>query len=282
MYRFILFIKKVYVLLLFIVLEATALHFYSNSTNYTKAKLLTVSNSAVGSFYGTISGITSYFGLRKENDRLVDQIVELRNQLEGYRTADSPIVIDSLGATLTNDYFYTSATVVNNSISRKDNHIAIDKGARDGIEPGMAITSVDGAIAGYIVKCSEKFSVGMSILNSSFRSSGRIGNSEWYGPIYWDGTSHQYITLTDIPKYATLQRGDTILTTNYSSIFPPQMKIGQVESFALNESLLYDVKVRVFAPMASLNKVLIIKYQDAYERKHLEAEVGVMSDEVQN
>ena len=47
MIKLVLFLKKIYVLLLFIVLEFLALHYYANSTSYTKAKLLTASNGVV-------------------------------------------------------------------------------------------------------------------------------------------------------------------------------------------------------------------------------------------
>lgn len=282
MYRLILFIKRVYVLLLFIILEATALHFYSNSTNYTQAKLLTISNSAVGGLFATFSDVTSYFGLKQENQRLAEEIVTLRNQLETAANQNPVTSADSvmIAGDSVNEYYYMTANVINNSISRQDNLITLDKGWRDGVESGMAIATIDGAIVGYILQSSNKFSVAMSMLNSSFRSSGRIRTTEWYGPVFWDGTSYQHIMLTDIPKYATIQRGDTIVTTNYSSIFPPNMKVGTVESFQLNESLLYDVKVRVFAPMASLNKVMIIKYSDAEERDQLEAEAHSMNNRI--
>ena len=182
--------------------------------------------------------------------------------IQNFDTID--VKIDSL------EYVYASATIVNNTIARQRNYITIDKGTKDGIEVDMAIVSIEGFVVGYVIECSETFALGISILNIDFKSSGRIGNSDWYGPIYWDGVSHENIMLSDIPKYAEINRGDTIYTTSFSSIYPPGVMIGSVESFEINESMLYDVKVKLFAHMSAVNKVLIIKNNNLVEKKTLE------------
>ena len=269
MYRFILFVKKVYVLLLFIILEVTALHFYVNGTSYTKARLLPISNIAVVSLYDWSSDLVSYFNLRSENELLTIELVNLKNQLERSRMqlklSDSIIVQqDSI------EYMYTTANIVNNTITRQKNYITIDKGSKDGIEANMAIVSIEGFVIGYVIECSESFSLGTSILNVDFKGSGKIGTSDWYGPIYWNGVNHEYITLSDIPKYAKMDQGDTVFTTNFSSIYPPDLKIGTVESFSLNESLFYDVKVKLFAKMSAVNRVILIRYKNLEERITLE------------
>jgi len=70
MIKFFLFIKKIHFVLAFVVLEAFALHYYANSTSYTKAKLITASNYVVGGIYSQLSGIGSYFRLKRENAAL--------------------------------------------------------------------------------------------------------------------------------------------------------------------------------------------------------------------
>ena len=74
--------------------------------------------------------------------------------------------------------------------------------------------------------------------------------------VYWDGTSYRHLTLSEIPKYAQIHAGDTIVTTAHSSIFPPDLTIGTVESFELNNATYYDVKVRLHTDIAALNNVL--------------------------
>lgn len=273
MIKFILFIKKVYVLLLFIILEAVALNYYSNSTSYTKAKLLTISNYAVGGIYDKMSDVNTYFSLHQVNNELSDELVRLRVELERYRntviTNDSMPIPD----TTISSYKWSTASVINNSITRQENFISLNRGRRDGIESNMAVVSAAGALVGNVLKCSDKFSICISILNTGFRASGKVKDSDWFGPIYWDGKDHQYVTLTDIPKYATITPGDTIVTTDYSAIFPPDILIGTVESLEMNKSMLFDVKVKLAAQLSTLRKVFLIKYTDALERTTLESEV---------
>ena len=54
MIKFFLFIKKIHFVLIFIILEAFAIHYYANSTSYTKAKLITASNYVVGGILSLI------------------------------------------------------------------------------------------------------------------------------------------------------------------------------------------------------------------------------------
>ena len=247
MIKFFLFIKKIHFVLAFVVLEAFALHYYANSTSYTKAKLITASNYVVGGIYSQLSGIGSYFRLKRENAALTDTA--------GRRK-----------------YEYYPAKVVNNSITRQENYITIDRGADDGMRPDMALVA-EGGIAGYIVGCSDRFSVCLSVLNRNFRTSGKIKGGDYFGSVYWDGTSYRHLTLSEIPKYAQIHAGDTIVTTAHSSIFPPDLTIGTVESFELNNATYYDVKVRLHTDIAALNNVLAVRYIDADERGALEQSV---------
>ena len=85
MIKFFLFIKKIHFLLLFILLESLAIHYYANSTSYTKVKLVTASNYVVGGIYSQIAGLNSYFHLRRENQALARELAELRNRMDGIR-----------------------------------------------------------------------------------------------------------------------------------------------------------------------------------------------------
>ena len=270
MFKFFLFIKKIHFVLIFIVLEGFALHYYANSTSYTKAKLITASNYVVGGIYSQLSGLNSYFHLRKENISLTEKVAELENELEQYR---HPVYTADVDSTILNTMFGdTSAAptrVINNSIIRQENYITLDKGVDAGLQPDMALIS-DGGIAGYVIGCSEHFSVCMSILNRDFKTSGKIKGTDYFGSVTWDGTSYEYLKLSEVAKYATLQKGDTIVTTSHSSRFPPEIMIGTVESFELNNATYYDVRVKIHTDMAALNNVLVVKYLDAEERETLE------------
>ena len=280
MIKFFLFIKKIHFLLLFILLESLAIHYYANSTSYTKVKLVTASNYVVGGIYSQIAGLNSYFHLRRENQALARELAELRNRMDGIRiprsAADSAALAAGDSSVIFNggvrQYEYFSAKVVNNSITRQENYIALNRGADDGLMPDMALVS-DGGIVGYVLGCSDHFAVCMSVLNRNFKTSGRIKGTDYFGSVFWDGSSYEHVTLSEVPKYAPLQVGDTIVTTDYSTIFPPDVLIGTVESFSLHNATFYNVKVKLHSNIAALGNVLAVKYLDAGERNALEESV---------
>lgn len=272
MNRLFLFIKRIYVPLLFIIFEVIAINYYANSTSYTRAKILGTSNSVMGGFYKTFSDIKGYFGLRSENIILLDELTALRNEFERYKVANPPSEVqpqmpDSEAA----KYFYTSANVINNTITLRENFLTIDKGLLDGVEANMAVITPEGTVVGIVQACSEKYSVCMSILNEKFRTAGRIKGSDHFGSIYWNGVHEETVQLTEVSKYAEIAVGDSIVT-DHSSIFPSDVLIGTVESWKMVADSYYDVEVRLARPLTSANKVLLVRYADQLERMMLEAE----------
>ena len=267
MYRFILFLKKISFVLLFITIEALALRYFAHSSSYNQAKIINTSNFLVGDIYAGISGIKHFFSLGKENRLLTEEVALLREQLQFFQQH-----ADSLPADMASlSYVYATARVVNNSITRTENFITIDKGIRHGVKTGMALVS-DGAIVGYILNCSDKFAVAISILNTRFKGSGLIKDQDYFGSIFWDGLRSDEVVLSEIPKYAPLEIGDTIVTTEHSSYFPPDLKIGTIQSFELINGTYYDARVKLFANMAGLRNVVLVDYTDREEKMELEHE----------
>ena len=130
------FIKKIYLPLLFLVLEIVAIRYYAHSNSYAEARLLATSNSVVGGVYGSISGVGEYFGLRKRNRVLLEEMAELQNELTRYRESAVYDQLDSLGAEVETKYSYMTARVVRNTVSRQHNFLTLNNGSarwrRDG------------------------------------------------------------------------------------------------------------------------------------------------------
>lgn len=270
MKKFILFVKRVYVFVIFIVLEIMAINYYANSTSYTRARMLSAGNVLAGGIYRQFAKLDDYLHLRKENDALIEQIAALQNRLGVYEEllpeAD-PVSYGLEGEV--GDYIYTTASVINNTLTRPENFITIDKGQRDGVEPEMALVTPQGTIVGYVMSCGERNSVAISLLNTEFRTSGRIKGKDYLGSILWNGRDPDHVTLSEIQKYAEIVPGDTVVT-DYSSRFPKDVVIGTVESAEMTEAGYFNVKVRVATQFSALRKVLLVRYYDMAERLMLE------------
>lgn len=140
------FIRSVYVVALFVALEAVAVGYYARSTCYTQARLLARSNAAAGAVHGFSAGVRRYFSLGTENKALLERVAYLEERLAQY---DEAANIARLRKYMTeiggSKYRVMTATVISNSINRTQNFITINRGYGDGVVPDMAVLTPGGA-----------------------------------------------------------------------------------------------------------------------------------------
>lgn len=261
------FIRSVYVVVLFVVLEAVAVSYYAHSTYYTQARLLSRSNQLAGGVHGLFAGIRRYFTLGRENRTLIARVASLEERLAQFEEAETAARLDGYMADIgESKYRITTATVVGNTVNRAQNLITVNRGRRDGVTEEMAVLSPDGAMVGYVVDCTERYAVAMSVLNTSFRASGKLAGVDYFGSIYWDGVDPGTVVLGELSKYAAPQPGQEVVTTGFSQYFPEDVLIGWIESAELNPTRTsYTVRVRLAAEMTRLTDVVLVENRDRYE-----------------
>lgn len=274
MLKFLLFLRRVHFLLLFLALEAIAVSFFLRSNIYQKSRLVGLSSQIFSSVYDQLAQVSGYFELRSENDRLLEELTKMQSEIDSRRLSkqyrsDGIIAPGDSIPTLAY-YQYQPARVVRNKITKRENYITINRGSLDGVEPQMALITRDG-ILGFVIKCSDHYSVAVSILNTKeFRSSGRLKGSDFFGSIYWDGLDHREVVLDEIPKYADVKVGDTVVTTEFSTRFPPDLPVGTVVSYEMINGTYYKVRLRLFADPATIRSVMVVRYLDSAERQLIE------------
>lgn len=273
MYKLIEFIRRIYVVLLFIVIEAIALNYYAHSSYYTQAKILSHAKRVTGGVQSAIFGVGHYFTLRHENELLSERIADLEMELAVYREQVAAAGIDSLQPHIDelSQYRYTTARIVSNSIARDRNYITLNRGIMHGVTENMAVISPDGVMVGYVIGCSERYSVVMPLLNIDFRTSGKIAGDDHFGSISWGGGSPYKMEMTELSKYADIEVGDEVVSSGLSYYFPEGVKIGYVESYSLNDTqTAYDVVIRLAADVTKISNVIVIENLDYGEVSHLE------------
>ena len=270
MYNLVEFIRRSYVTILFIVLEVAAVNYYAHSTPYTRARLLASANSVFGGVSDMIAGIGDYLFLARENEMLVSRVAELEQEVEHLRRTVEGGGFEAAEL----HYEVIAARVVSNSINRTHNFMTIDRGLRDGVVNDMAVLAPSGAVVGYILDCSERYSVAMSILNTSFRTSGKIAGDNYSGSIRWEQKNPHEVLMYELSKYATVEVGAQIVTTGFSHYFPADLPIGTVESFDMDEtSTSYTATVKLATDLSKLHNVLLVKNIGQGEAAQLEADV---------
>ncbi|MDR2910949.1 MAG: rod shape-determining protein MreC [Bacteroidales bacterium] len=267
------YLLKNYGFFLFFSLEIISFVFIFSNNSYQRAKYLNSASQFIGSIYETYSSVTNYFNLSKVNSRLAAENARLRSNFK-LRPSDNDVIPDSKTFTFIpydSGYFkFVSAKVVNNSVNKPYNYIVLNKGGKDGIKTDQGIISADG-IVGMVTNVTDNYSLGLSVLNQHWSVSSKIKKSNFFCSLYWDGKDYRYANLMEVPFHVSLQLGDTIVTSGYSSIFPEGVLIGTIESFEqLQGENYYDVRVKLSVDFKTITYVEIVENKNTTEINQLE------------
>ena len=287
MYKLIEFFRRIYVVLLFLIIESVALYSYAHSTYHTQAKILARANSVSGALQSVLYGIRHYFTLSSENEVLAARVAQLESELQYYReagaadreNAEAVAQIDSMLMEGLVQYRYQTARVIANTVHRRNNFITLNRGSMHGVTPNMGVITPDGNMVGYVAACSDRYSVVVSLLNMDFSTSGKVVGDEhnYVGSISWSGHSPYRIEMTELSKYADVEVGDEVIGSGASHYFPGglNIRIGYVDSIRENENhTSYDVVVRLAADLSRLDNVVLIENFDFNEVYNLEESVS--------
>ena len=153
------------------------------------------------------------------------------------------------------------------------NLMTIDKGAADGVEVNMGVASGNG-IVGVVYLVSEHYAIVIPALNTTMsRISCSIRNSNYFGYLHWSGGDPAIAYLEDVPRHARFKKGEWVVTSGYSSIFPSGVLVGQIEKvFNSADGLSYKLQLRLSTDFSCLRDVCVISDKRVAEQvKLLEA-----------
>lgn len=262
----------------FLFLEIICFFMMVKNNGYQGSSILNSSNKVSAKIYEVEASTKEYLLLKDENERLAKMNTFLLNRIKlGYSAI--PLKSYKKNDTLyKQEYEFMSGKVINSSVNKRNNYLTLNVGEAQGITHDMAVITSDGII-GIVKDVSENFASAMSILHKDVRVNCQLKKDGTYGPLIWDGTDYRFSNLTDIPTHAKIKKGDTVITSSLSGIFPEGIMVGTVESFEQrpNESF-YTVKVKLSADLKKVNHVSIIKYNYKTERDSLEIKSQVQSD----
>lgn len=249
--------------------------YFTRNINPDKRAFISSANGLIGGFYESTSQVSHYWNLSAVNDSLARENAELKMQLPSSKFSSlvsSKVVKDT---TLQQHYRYFEAKVVNNTIHRSRNFLTINRGTQQGLKPNSGVLNGNGkGIVGVAQKVSNNYAVVMSILNLDTRISAKILGSNNFGIMAWDGQDSRHMLLESVPKHANIQKGDTIVTSGYSTIFPEGILIGVIDSFyKLPGVNFYTINVALFNDMNSVQYVYVVSNLFKEERLKLEEEV---------
>lgn len=267
-----LFLSRYNAIFWFILFFVVAIVLIVRNNSYQRASFLNSSNVLVGSFYKQVNSWKSYLALADANEKLTQENVLLRQQVQNMIQAnpvvDSVHLVDSVEQ---GRYAFIIANVANNSVHQKSNYLTLDKGSADGIERGMGVITSNGVV-GIVLNTSAHFSSVQSLLHPDTKISVTLDSSAVFGSLVWGGNiDPRFAMVRDIPNHIKVKKGEKVYTSGYS-LFPSGIQVGEIVETGITsgESFL-DLKIKLTTNFSNLNHVYIVKDLLVKEKQELEA-----------
>lgn len=258
----------------FVLLEAISLTLLFSYNNYQSSVWFSSANVVVGRIYDWCSQLEHFFSLTKVNEELTARNIALEEKISDLSeklttvTKDSSYVKDSLLLPV-QEMKLIPAKVVSNSIIRPDNLMTINKGSKDGVKKDMGVVCGTGVV-GIVYLVSPQYSVVIPLLNTKSNISCKIENREYFGYLIWQGGATDIAYLDDIPRHARFKLNENIVTSGYSSIFPPGIKVGKIlHVYNSADGVSYRLSIKLSTNFSTLRDVSVVDNTAMKERIEL-------------
>ncbi len=257
----------------FLILEVVSMVLLFQYNSYQGSAWFSSANAVTGKLYEWDANVETFFSLTKVNQELTQRNAYLEQEVQKLSdslvsvTKDSSIYHRDQFALLRN-YRLIPAKVVANSIDKPGNLMTIDKGSADGIRKDMGVISGTGVV-GIVYLVAEHYAIVIPVLNTKSNISCMIQNRGYFGYLRWKGGVSDLAYLEEVPRHAHFKLGDYVVTSGYSAVFPPGVRVGRIlHVFNSADGLSYRVQLRLSTDFARLRDVCVI--DDAAIKERLE------------
>lgn len=239
---------------------------------------LTSANAVVSGVYDVAANVTGYINLRDINADLQRRTADLESEVialrEHNRALRQQLLQDSLRTTDSLGRFrFILATVVNNSVENPYNYITVNKGRLDSIQPEMGVMDQNGVV-GVVNTVSDHHARIISLLNPNFRLSCKLRGNDAFGSLVWDGKSPYEAILEELPKQVRFHKGDTIITSGYSAVFPEGIPVGTIIGSTRGEDDNFNtLRIKLLTDFSTLSTVKVISNRDIADIRQAETDL---------
>jgi rod shape-determining protein MreC len=208
------------------------------------------------------SGWSNYValrGVRRQNADLQQQIAQLR--LQRAQLAENALEGQRLAALVAFKQHYISSTVVaqvlGTSGSDQSRLLTLDKGANDGLKPGMPVITPDGVVG----KLRDVFPGTSQLLLLSDPTSGAgvmLASTRIRAIVR--GASNGAVVINNLTQDDRIKAGEAVLTSGGDQVFPRGLPVGTIESIKPDpEHQPYTtIQLRPAANLNRLEEVLVV------------------------
>ena len=259
---------------LFVLLEVVSFVLLFKYNSYQGSVWFSSANAVAGKVYDASSAVDQYFSLVDVNRKLTERNVYLERELARLTDTATVAAKDStymqrMQAGVLRKYKSVPARVVSNSLDKLNNFITIDKGTADGVGKDMGVACGLGVV-GIVYLTAEHYSVVIPVLNSKSNISCSIRERGYFGYLHWYGDRPDEAYLDDVPRHARFRIGDIVVTSGYSSVFPPGMLVGKImRVYNSANGMSYRLRVKLSTDFGNLRDVCVINDSEMMEQMKL-------------
>lgn len=258
-----------------------------SGVQYHQSRLTQFQIETAGEYQHRVHRFTRFLGLDDENLRLNQEIAALKKQLSNrddrtdslnsdFDLSESSIGLtpQSFSAMIWPDSgnlldFVAPARVIYCGHGNQQNYLLLDRGLKHGIRPKMAVIQGN-RIVGQIQAVSEHFARAVPLLNIKLRTSALHPKSQTVGTLAWNGESNRYAELLDFPIHIPIKIGDSLVTSSYSAVYPPGLRLGRIDRIeVVPGAVTYKIRVLLTTDFSRLDHVQIIRPSLQAEREGL-------------
>ena len=260
--------KNKYVFYFFFLAFISFISIFNNNPYYSSS-YFNSSNYIIGKIFQTRSSIVSYFNLNKINNEIMNENFFLKKKLLDINRSQYNYQ-DSLSNSNYDNYKIINAKIINNSVHKKNNYFTLDKGEQDGVKVDQAVLGFNGVV-GKIHSVSSNFSIGHSLLSSKLIIPSSIGESKVISSTTWLGDNPEILNVLYVPKHLNINKGDTVYTSSFESIFPERIPISIIIKVDKNSnSNFQEIKSYPIENFYSIYNVYLVENKMKEEQKLLE------------
>jgi rod shape-determining protein MreC len=138
----------------------------------------------------------------------------------------------------------------------------------DSVKTDMPIISESGLV-GKVIATGERYAIGQLMFNKDFRASVKVQRSRVDGIVSWEGGD--VLRMKNVAKMQDVREGDVVTTSEYSNIFPKNIKIGYISKISQGAGTLFkEIEVTPSADLIGLEQVFVVRAVADSERIAME------------
>jgi rod shape-determining protein MreC len=248
------------------------------SSNEKLRSFRTISVGIIASVQSAFSWLPNPYAVQTENRALRQLITD--QAVEAMQLREAGIKVEKLEAMLgfrqRSPLKLLPTRVLGKSVIQARNFATLDAGSRDGVKEEMPVITERGLV-GRIAGVSRNYAIVQLLLNRDTRLSVRTLRGRNDGILTWDYDGGRQLLLRQIEAVRPQPKVDTIVTSGYSELYPPNIIVGTIASIDQEEgTLFYRIEVDPSVDFGTLEEAFVVLQQTTTERQRVQERIDSM------